>query len=270
MKIFLTIISCTFLLTGTVIGQKLKPKEKKGKIGFVLGKKRIIDYQYDLYEETKANNFVVTKDGMQGYVGDSGNLIIPCKYEEIVEYTYKNLDFKRFRVKKGEKYGVIGEGQEEVLPYEYDAIANVTETSAFVRHEDRWKELELETTKFVDENVIFNVTQQMPLYGNCYDKFDDKDSRKKCSTSEMLSFIYSNIKYPKEAVKKKVEGTVVIRFIVNEKGEMIDPKIVRDIGAGCGVEGLKVVKAMPNWHPAVQNGFKSSVYFNLPIKFKLK
>lgn len=270
MKILLTIISCSVLLIGSISGQKLKPKEKKEKIGFVLGKKKIIGYQYDSYEETSPNNFIVTKNGVQGFVGNKGNLIIECKYEEIVEYTYDKLEFKRFRIKKGEKYGVIGENEEEILPFEYDAIANVTENSAFVRHDGKWKELELKTMNFVNENVIFKVTQQMPLFGNCYNNFEDVTLRKDCSQSEMLKHIYSNIEYPKEALEQRIEGTIVVRFIVNEKGEIVDPKVVREIGGGCGEEGVRVTKQMPNWYPAIQNGFKSSVYFNLPIKFRLE
>ena len=66
-----------------------------------------------------------------------------------------------------------------------------------------------------------------------------------------------------------LEGTVVIRFIVDETGNIIRPEVIKDIGGGCGQEALRVVKKMPLWEPGRQRDRKVKVYFNLPVKFKL-
>ncbi len=68
-----------------------------------------------------------------------------------------------------------------------------------------------------------------------------------------LSFLSSNIIYPKEAFEKPIEGTVYTAFIIEEDGSITDSKIVKDIGGGCGDEVLRVLKIMPKWNPATNN-----------------
>ncbi|MDZ4680368.1 MAG: energy transducer TonB [Saprospiraceae bacterium] len=89
----------------------------------------------------------------------------------------------------------------------------------------------------------------------------------------MLEFIYSRIKYPKKARQNGVEGMVVLTFVVEKDGTISEEIIVRDIGAGCGQESLRVVKLMNKekikWTPGKQDGKPIRVQFNLPIKFKL-
>lgn len=97
-----------------------------------------------------------------------------------------------------------------------------------------------------------------------------KDEVKACAQQKMLEFIYKNIKYPPIARENGVEGTVVIRFVVDETGKVKEPEILRDIGAGCGAEAMRVVNMMPEWRPGQQRGRKVPVYFNLPVKFKLE
>ena len=88
----------------------------------------------------------------------------------------------------------------------------------------------------------------------------------------MLEFIYKNIKYPPIARENGVEGTTVIRFVVDKDGSVQDPQIVRDIGAQCGQEALRVVELMNSkglkWIPGKQRGKAVKVYFNLPVKFQ--
>ncbi len=88
--------------------------------------------------------------------------------------------------------------------------------------------------------------------------------------NEMVRFLGSNIKYPKEARKKNVSGRVFIRFYINKNGKVSRPYVMRGIGFGCDEEALRVVKMMPDWKPGTQNGKPVPVNFNLPINFKLQ
>ena len=109
----------------------------------------------------------------------------------------------------------------------------------------------------------------MPLFPGCESE-SDKNKRKDCANKKMLEFIYGNIKYPPIARENGVEGTVVIRFVVDKDGSVKAPEIVRDIGAQCGAEALRVVKKMPKWNAGRQRGQPVKVYFNLPVKFRLE
>ena len=109
----------------------------------------------------------------------------------------------------------------------------------------------------------------MPKFPGCENEGDEA-AKKKCAQGKMLKFIYANIKYPAIARENGVEGTCVIRFVVDKQGNITIPEVVRDIGAGCGAEALRVVNMMPKWNPGKQRGRPVKVQFNLPVKFKLQ
>lgn len=84
-----------------------------------------------------------------------------------------------------------------------------------------------------------------------------------------LPAVYKNIKYPKTAIKAGVQGRVFLKFVVNEEGNVEDPQVLKDIGAGCGeaaIEAIKKVKFTPGRH----NGKIVKVQYSLPVKFQLK
>ncbi|MEM9917237.1 MAG: energy transducer TonB [Bacteroidota bacterium] len=120
---------------------------------------------------------------------------------------------------------------------------------------------------------IFQVVEEMPRFPGCENE-SDKNKRKDCANKKMLEFIYKNIKYPPIARENGVEGTVVIRFVVGKDGSVEEPTILRDIGAQCGSEAMRVVKMMNSmgkkWVPGKQRGKPVKVYFNLPVKFRLE
>ena len=120
-----------------------------------------------------------------------------------------------------------------------------------------------------DSSGIYKAVDQMPIFPGC-EEIESWQYRKDCANRKMLEFIYGNVYYPELARKNGVEGTIVIRFIVNEDGSISDAAIVRDMGAGLGEEGLRVVNEMPDWIPGFHEGKAVKVYFNLPIKFRLE
>jgi protein TonB len=63
-----------------------------------------------------------------------------------------------------------------------------------------------------------------------------------------------NHHYPAEARKNKIEGTVMIQFIVNADGMLSDFKVIKGIGYGCDEAALEAFKKMPKWKPATING----------------
>ncbi|MCO6485095.1 MAG: TonB family protein [Saprospiraceae bacterium] len=123
------------------------------------------------------------------------------------------------------------------------------------------------------EEEIFVIAEDMPRFPGCED-LPSKKEKEACAQKKMLEFIYANIKYPPIARENGVEGTVVVTFVVEKDGAVKDAKIVRDIGAGCGDEALRVVELMNKkslkWTPGKQRGKPVRVQFNLPVKFKLQ
>ena len=130
-----------------------------------------------------------------------------------------------------------------------------------------------ETTTIIKREVeVFKVTEEMPRFPGCED-VSGALPRKNCAQKKMIEFIYSHIKYPETARGNGTEGTAFIQFVVMPSGALVNIKIVKDPGDGCGQEALNTVIKMngmdKKWIAGRQNGVKVAVQFILPIKFKL-
>lgn len=84
-----------------------------------------------------------------------------------------------------------------------------------------------------------------------------------------LKSIQEKIKYPQQARAAGIEGRVIVQFIVNAKGEVENPRIIRGIGGGCDKEALRVIKHA-KFEPGLQRGKAVRVQYSLPIVFMLK
>ena len=120
--------------------------------------------------------------------------------------------------------------------------------------------------------IVHTVVEEMPRFPGCEDE-TDKTIRKACAQKKMLEYIYKEINYPTIARETGIEGTVVVRFYIDEQGNVKTPEILKEIGGGCGKEAMRVVKKMNDlperWTPGKQRNQPVKVYFNLPVKYKL-
>jgi len=118
-----------------------------------------------------------------------------------------------------------------------------------------------------------NIASEMPRFPGC-EFYTEGALKSKCAEEKLLGFIYQNIVYPDSAVANNVEGTVVIQFVVTKTGDIAQPKILKDIGYGCGEEALRMFDLMQEqnikWIPGVNNGTPVDVYFNMPVRFKIE
>lgn len=82
-------------------------------------------------------------------------------------------------------------------------------------------------------------------------------------------YLSNNLKYPTQARRMGIEGTVYVVFVVNTDGSIQDVEILRGIGGGCDEEAKRVVENAPKWEPGKQRGKPVRVKMRLPIRFKL-
>lgn len=75
--------------------------------------------------------------------------------------------------------------------------------------------------------------------------------------------------YPPEAMEKQIQGMVVVSGVIDEKGNVISPKVEKGIGYGCDEAALKALTAT-KWVPGVHKGKKVKVRVALPVMFKLQ
>ena len=102
----------------------------------------------------------------------------------------------------------------------------------------------------------FNVVEDMPAFPG--------------GMEAMIEYLSSNIKYPADAQKQKVDGRVLVNFVVEKDGSITEVKVVKPGFPSLDAEAVRVVKAMPKWKPGYQKGQAVRVQFTMPINFSLK
>jgi protein TonB len=85
----------------------------------------------------------------------------------------------------------------------------------------------------------------------------------------LANYLISNIKYPKKAKEQKIEGTVVVTFIIDKTGKVKDAVIKKSENTIFNDEALRLIRSMPNWKPGMQGDVVVNVQLYLPVVFKL-
>jgi protein TonB len=89
-------------------------------------------------------------------------------------------------------------------------------------------------------------------------------------TPALIRFLTENMRYPRKARRKSIEGVVLASFIIDQQGNLTRPKIKKGLGGGCNEEVLRLLALMPQpWKPATKHGKSVRVEYVLPIRFKL-
>lgn len=107
-----------------------------------------------------------------------------------------------------------------------------------------------------DEGEIFQVVEQMPSFPG--------------GEEALSKFLSSNIKYPSMALENNIQGRVVLTFVVNKDGSIVDPEIIKPVDPSLDKEAIRVVKAMPKWTPGKQRGKPVRVKYTLPVLFRIR
>ena len=102
---------------------------------------------------------------------------------------------------------------------------------------------------------VYQVVEQMPQFPG--------------GQAAMMKFIADSLRYPSVVCTGGVEGRIVVRFVVDCKGNIVNPLVVRSVDPLLDREAIRLVKSMPKWIPGRQNGKPVCVIYNVPIRFKL-
>ena len=102
---------------------------------------------------------------------------------------------------------------------------------------------------------VFHVVEQMPQFPG--------------GQAAMMKFIADSLRYPSVVCTGGVEGRIVVRFVVDCKGNIVNPLVVRSVDPLLDREAIRLVKSMPKWIPGKQNGKPVNVVCFVPVRFKL-
>ena len=126
----------------------------------------------------------------------------------------------------------------------------------YAPEEEKKQPVVKEEVKQPEEEVIFQVVEQMPEFPG--------------GMGEAMKFLAKNIKYPVAAQQAKIEGRVIVQFVVGKDGSISDVHTVRSVSPELDAEAVRVVSMMPKWNPGKQRGKAVSVKYTMPIMFRLQ
>ena len=106
-----------------------------------------------------------------------------------------------------------------------------------------------------NEEPIFEVVEQMPLFPG--------------GIEALIQYMGQNVRYPVEAQKAKVQGRVVVSFIVGKTGDIRKVHVLRGVDPALDAEAVRVVESMPKWTPGMQDGKEVAVRYTIPVMFSL-
>ena len=118
------------------------------------------------------------------------------------------------------------------------------------------KEVKVDESEVKPSDVTFQVVEEMPEFPG--------------GMQECMMFLAKNVKYPVAAQEAKIEGRVIVQFVVKKDGTIADPIIMRGVSPELDAEALRVVSLMPNWKPGRQRGKAVNVKYTIPIMFRLQ
>jgi TonB family protein len=108
--------------------------------------------------------------------------------------------------------------------------------------------------KIDSSGVIYTAADQMPMYQK--------------GAFALQDFIKENLEYPRQAQLSNIQGTVLLRFVVEPSGLPTNIGIEKSVGGGCDQEAERIIQ-MIKWYPAKIGEKLVRVQMTYPIYFVL-
>jgi protein TonB len=89
--------------------------------------------------------------------------------------------------------------------------------------------------------------------------------------SALEAYINKQVTYPEDALENNVEGTVMVKFTIDENGKVGNVQTTgNQFGYGLEEAAMKVISQMPRWTPGTVNGKKAKGWYTIPVTFKIE
>ena len=124
------------------------------------------------------------------------------------------------------------------------------------RVEVKYVPVAVEVVEEPKEEEIFEVVEEMPEFPG--------------GPAEMMKFLSNSIRYPTIAQENGTQGRVIVQFVVNSDGSIVDAVVVRSVDPFLDKEALRVINSMPKWKAGKQRGKAVRVKYTLPVMFRLQ
>lgn len=106
-----------------------------------------------------------------------------------------------------------------------------------------------------DKEKVYQVVEQQPSFPG--------------GREELFKYLAYNVKYPIDAAENKIEGRVLVTFVVEHDGSISNVNVANSVYPSLDKEAIRVVSEMPKWIPGKANGKTVRVKYTIPITFRL-
>ena len=142
-------------------------------------------------------------------------------------------------------------------PIQVEAVPQLAEAEAEEPAvEEKIAEEQVPNEPVPESKKVYESVEQMPEFPG--------------GVEGLMRYLQQNVQYPPTAIKNNVQGRVIVQFIIDETGQVGDVKVVRSVSEEVDAEAVRVIKSMPKFEPGRQGGEPVSVWYTLPIAFKMQ
>lgn len=183
-----------------------------------------------------------------GEIVDAGDIVLE---EEIIPITMpekKTVPPPPQAVSQAEVLNIV----EDDAEIEETTIVSAEDQSEYV---EITEDMPIVVEEPEEEEQIFQVVENQPEFPG--------------GMAELMKFLQKNIKYPSICQEQGIQGRVIVQFVVNTDGSIVDAQVMKPVNPYLDKEALRVVSIMPKWKPGEQRGKKVRVRFTLPVTFRL-
>ena len=205
-------------------------------------------WEYPAKKPVPGASIIIRGTTMGTLTDKDGKFTLPVKKGDVLVVSYIGLQTQSVVVQADVNLGIWM--KEDVQPMEEMVVVGQTP-----KEEVKYTEVEVEEEE-VKEKVIFQVVEEMPEFPG--------------GMGEAMKFLAKNIKYPVAAQQAKIEGRVIVQFVVERDGSISDIHAMRGVNPDLDAEAIRVVSLMPKWKPGKQRGKAVAVKYTMPIMFRLQ
>jgi hypothetical protein len=195
-------------------------------------------------------------------------------------YEFVNQEFNFSKISKSETIVVsfsinpLGEIK-NIRVIDFSDIESATEIIRVIQKAPKWEPAKRAGEAFeVKMKMPFNFTikesiKQEPVKTteNTFSTANGIENKPKFAGGlvRFQEFIAKNYRTPDV---EGLRGKVIVSFVVEKDGSIVDVKVIKDLGYGTGAEAIRVLKLSPKWTPAMQDGKPVRVTYSLPITIR--
>jgi TonB family protein len=106
-----------------------------------------------------------------------------------------------------------------------------------------------------NDDQIYNIVQKHPEFPG--------------GQKALYEYLKTNLVYPKAVQDSRIQGRVILSFVVEKDGSITNVKVIRGVLPTLDAEAIRVVSMMPKWKPGTQMGDTVRTKFTLPVLFKI-